>query len=34
VTAPRETRLAASTLTALTISDFLQLGYGIGQEKL
>ena len=33
VIAPRETRLATSTLSALTISDFLQLGYAIGQEQ-
>jgi hypothetical protein len=34
VIAPRETRLATSILVALTISDFLQLAYAIGQEKL
>jgi uncharacterized protein DUF1360 len=34
VVAPRETRLATSTLTALTLADFLQLAYGIGQEQL
>ena len=34
VVAPRETRLAGSMLVGLTISDFLQLGYGAGQEKL
>jgi Protein of unknown function (DUF1360) len=34
VVAPRETRIAASTLTALTVADFLQLGYGIGLDKL
>jgi Protein of unknown function (DUF1360) len=34
VVAPRETRLAASTLSALTVADFLQLGYGIGLDKL
>ena len=34
VVAPRETRLATSTLTALTLADFLQLAYGIGQERL
>jgi Protein of unknown function (DUF1360) len=34
VVAPRETRMATSTLTALTVADFLQLGYGIGIDKL
>jgi hypothetical protein len=34
VVAPRETRLATSTLTALTIADFLQIGYALGQDKL
>ena len=34
VAAPRETRLAASTLSALTLADFLQLAYGIGQDRL
>jgi hypothetical protein len=34
VAAPRETRLATSTLTALTIADFLQIGYALGQDKL
>jgi Protein of unknown function (DUF1360) len=34
VAAPRETRLAASALSALTLADFLQLAYGIGQEQL
>jgi uncharacterized protein DUF1360 len=32
--APRETRLAASTLSALTIADFLQIAYGYGQQQL
>jgi hypothetical protein len=30
--APRETRFAASTLTALTISDFLHLAHSAGRE--
>jgi hypothetical protein len=30
--APRETRFACSTLTALTLSDFLQLAYSAGHE--
>jgi Protein of unknown function (DUF1360) len=34
VVAPRETRLATSVLSALTLADFLQLAYGIGQERL
>ncbi len=32
--APRETRFAASTLTALTISDFLQLAHLAGREAV
>jgi hypothetical protein len=32
--APRETRLAASTLTAVTIADFMQIAYALGQDKL
>lgn len=32
--APRETRLLASTLSALTIADFLQIAYGYGQQQL
>jgi hypothetical protein len=31
--APRVTRLIASTLTALTLSDFLQLAYKAAEEK-
>jgi hypothetical protein len=34
VVAPRETRLATSTLAALTIADFLQIGYALAQEEL
>jgi hypothetical protein len=34
VVAPRETRLVSSALAALTVSDFLQLGYAICQEKV
>jgi hypothetical protein len=34
VVAPRETRLATSALSALTLADFLQLAYGIGQDQL
>jgi Protein of unknown function (DUF1360) len=30
--APRETRFATSTLTALSLSDFLQLAYSAGHE--
>lgn len=32
--APRETRFAASALSALTIADFLQIAYGYGQQQL
>ena len=31
--APRVTRVAASTLTALTISDFLQIAYKAAEER-
>ena len=31
--APRVTRMAASTLTALTVSDFLQIAYKAAEEK-
>ena len=31
--APRQTRLAASVLTALAISDFLQIAYKAAEEK-
>ena len=31
--APRVTRVAASTLTALTVSDFLQIAYKAAEEK-
>ena len=31
--APRTTRLLASTFTALTISDFLQIAYKAAEEK-
>jgi hypothetical protein len=31
--APRVTRVAASTLTALTLSDFLQIGYKAAEER-
>jgi hypothetical protein len=31
--APRATRVAASTLTALTISDFLQIAYKAAEER-
>lgn len=31
--APRVTRVAASTLTALTVSDFLQIGYKAAENK-
>lgn len=33
VFAPRTTRLLASTFTALTISDFLQIGYKAAEER-
>ena len=33
VLAPRLTRLAATVLTATTVSDFLQMGYSIAKEK-
>ena len=33
VYAPRTTRLVASTFTALTISDFLQIGYKAAEER-
>lgn len=31
--APRMTRVAASTLTALTLSDFLQIGYKAAEDR-
>jgi hypothetical protein len=31
--APRATRVVASTLTALTLSDFLQIGYKAAEER-
>jgi hypothetical protein len=31
--APRATRMAASTLTALTLSDFLQIGYKAAENR-
>lgn len=31
--APRFTRVAASTLTALTLSDFLQIAYKVAEER-
>jgi Protein of unknown function (DUF1360) len=31
--APRVTRVAASTLTALTVSDFLQIAYKVAEER-
>lgn len=31
--APRATRVAASTLTALTLSDFLQIGYKAAEQR-
>jgi hypothetical protein len=31
--APRVTRMAASTLTALTVSDFLQIGYKAAENR-
>jgi hypothetical protein len=31
--APRTTRVVASTLTALTVSDFLQIGYKAAEER-
>jgi hypothetical protein len=33
VTAPRTTRFAASVLTGLTISDFLQIAYKAAEER-
>jgi Protein of unknown function (DUF1360) len=33
VTAPRATRFVASVLTALTISDFLQIAYKAAEER-
>jgi hypothetical protein len=33
VYAPRTTRLVASTFTALTISDFLQIGYKAAEDR-
>jgi hypothetical protein len=33
VVAPRETRLAASVLTGLTISDFLQIAYKAAEDR-
>jgi uncharacterized protein DUF1360 len=33
VYAPRTTRIVASTFTALTISDFLQIGYKAAEER-
>ena len=33
VVAPRETRFAASVLTGLTISDFLQIAYKAAEDR-
>jgi Protein of unknown function (DUF1360) len=33
VFAPRVTRVAASTLPALTLSDFLQIGHKVAEER-